>query len=64
VIGSTSFVNPVDEALWIIVVIVVEVSSPEVGTNVGHLFLIVVKNKNKATQCLIKDHCPWRHYLF
>jgi hypothetical protein len=38
-------------------------SSPEVGTNVGHLFSNVVI-KDKATQLLkIKDLRPSKHYL-
>jgi hypothetical protein len=32
------------------VLVVVEVSSPEMGTNVGHSFFIPLNIKNKATQ--------------
>jgi hypothetical protein len=41
VIGNMSFVVVGDEARWLIVVIVVEVSSPEVGTNVGYFFQLL-----------------------
>jgi hypothetical protein len=40
---------------------VVEVSTPEVGANVGYLFS---KYYNKATQLLmVKDLCPSKHYF-
>jgi hypothetical protein len=45
VIESMSFVIASDEARWLIVVIVVEVSSPEVSANVGYLFSIAVIQK-------------------
>jgi hypothetical protein len=51
VIGSISFVAEGATA-WSpceAIVVVVEVSSPEVGANVGHLFSNVV-NQEKATQ--------------
>jgi hypothetical protein len=41
----------------------VEVSSPEVDANVGHLSQML-RVKNKATQILmVKDLCPTKHYL-
>jgi hypothetical protein len=64
-IGSTSFVDkavttwPPCEAI----VVVVEVSSPTVGSNVGHLFSNDV-NQEQATQLSkIKDLRPLKHYL-
>jgi hypothetical protein len=76
VIRSTSFVAEGATA-WLFceaIVATVEVSSPEVGTNVGHLFSNAIKDnvghlfsnaiKNKATQLLmIKDLRPSIHYL-
>ena len=45
------------------IVATVEVSSPEVGANVGHLFSNAT-GINKATQLLmIKDLRPSKHYL-
>jgi hypothetical protein len=45
--GGTSFVATDDEAwwLWEVIVVIMEVSSPEVGANVGYLFSIVVNQK-------------------
>ena len=49
--GRTSFVAADDEAWWLseAIVVVMEVSSPEVGTNVGYLFLIDVNKKQDNT---------------
>jgi hypothetical protein len=50
-IGSTSFVAEGVTA-WLtceIIVTIVEVSSPEVGANVGHLFLNVVNQEQGNT---------------
>jgi hypothetical protein len=45
------------------IVTIVEVSSPEVGANVGPCSRMLYI-KNKATQLLmIKDLCPSKHYL-
>jgi hypothetical protein len=64
-IGSTSFVAEGD-ATWSpceAIVVVVEVSSPEVGTNVGLLFMIA-ESQNKATQMLYeKDLRPSKHQI-
>jgi hypothetical protein len=45
------------------VVIVVEVSSPEVGANVGYLFSIAVNQKQGNTILNIKGLRPSKHYL-
>jgi hypothetical protein len=55
VIGSTSFVAE-GVTTWSpceAIVVVVEVSSPEVGTNVGHLFSNVVNQEQDNT--IVKD---------
>ena len=55
VIGSTSFVTEG----WLLckaIVTVVEVSSPEVGANVGHLFLNAVNQEQGNT--IVKDYVP------
>jgi hypothetical protein len=65
VIGSTSFMDKGATA-WLLcgaIVTTVEVSSPEVGANVGPCSQMLYI-KNKATQLLmIKDLRPLKHYL-
>jgi hypothetical protein len=50
VIGSTSFVAE-DAIAWLLceAIIVVEVSSPEVGANVGHLFSNAISQEQGNT---------------
>jgi hypothetical protein len=64
-IGSTSFVAE-GATSWLaceVIVTVVEVSSPEVGANVGHLFSNVVGQEQGNTIVIIKDLRPLKHYL-
>jgi hypothetical protein len=65
VIGSTSFVAE-GATTWLLceaIVRTVEVSSPEVGANVGPCSRMLY-TMNKATQLLMdKDLRPLRHYL-
>jgi hypothetical protein len=65
VIGSTSFVAK-GASVWLLceaIVTTVEVSSPEVGANVGPSSRMLYI-KNKATQLLmIRDLRPSKHYL-
>ena len=51
VIGSTSFVaeGPTAWLICEVIVVIVEVSSPEVGANVGHLFSNVVSQEQGNT---------------
>jgi hypothetical protein len=51
VIGSTIFVAEGDATWWLCeaIVVVVEVSSPEVDANVSHLLLIAVNQKQGKT---------------
>jgi hypothetical protein len=64
-IGSTSFIAEGATA-WLpseAIITVVEVSSPEVGANVGPCSRMLYI-KNKVTQLLmIRDLCPSKHYL-
>jgi hypothetical protein len=58
VIGSTSFIAEGD-TVWSpcqAIVVVVEVSSPEVGTNVGHLFSNAVNQEQGNT--IVKGQGP------
>jgi hypothetical protein len=65
VIGSTSFVAE-GATTWLLgeaIVTTVEVSSPDVGANVGPCSRMLY-TKNKATQLLMdKDLHPSKHYL-
>jgi hypothetical protein len=65
VIGSTSFVTE-GATTWLLyeaIVTTVEVSSPEVGANVGPCSRMIY-TKNKATQLLmIKGLHPSKHYF-
>jgi hypothetical protein len=65
VIGSTNFVAEGVTA-WSpceAIIVVVEVSSPEVGANVGY-FLSNVVNQDQGNKLLkIKDLHPSKHYL-
>jgi hypothetical protein len=66
VIGSTSFVAE-GATSWLtceVIVAIVEVSSPEVGANVGHLFSNAVSQKQGNTIVIIKDLRPSKHYFF
>jgi hypothetical protein len=65
VIGTTSFVAEGAIALLLCeaIVAIVEVSSPEVGANVVHLFSNVVGQEQGNTILIITDlHLP-KHYL-
>jgi hypothetical protein len=64
VIGSTSFVAE-GATTWLFceaIVTTVEVSSPEVGVNVGHLFSNAT-NQEQGQLLMIKDLRPSEHYL-
>jgi hypothetical protein len=53
VIGSTSFVAE-GAAAWLIcevIIAIVEVSSPEVGTNVGYLFSSALESRTRQHNC-------------
>jgi hypothetical protein len=65
VIGSTRFVDE-GATTWLsceAIVAIVEVSSPEVGANVGHLFSNVVYQEQGNTMLIIMDLRIPKYYL-
>jgi hypothetical protein len=65
VIGSTNFIAE-GATTWSpceAIVVVVKVSSPEVGANVGYLFSNVVNQEQGNTIVRIKDLRPPKYYV-
>jgi hypothetical protein len=65
VIWSTSFVTE-GATTWLLyeaIVTTVEVSSPEVSANVGHLFSNSMNQEQGNKVLMVKDIRPSKHYL-